>query len=453
MGYGSQRIETPRFWAQGNYAPVHEELTVDRLEVEGTIPKALDGLYVRNGANPKHAPGDHWFLGHGMLHGVRVHDGRALWYRNRFIRTPLLHRAPNAPPGPPTLTEHASNVSLVQHAGRLLSLGEVGLPYELAKDDLSTVGVYDFGGRLATSMTAHPKVDPDSGELVFFGYSFMPPYLTYHVADRRGALVRSQPIDLPGPAMMHDFAITRNHVVFLDLPIVFNLELAMSGDALPFRWDESYGARLGVMPRAGDSRSVRWFEIDPCFAFHVMNAYEDPSHPDQIVLDVVRYAKLWQKENTSFAELPQLHRYRIDLRGERVSVEPLAEPCLEFPQVDPRRIGKAYRFGYALELRPNEGEGPGGVSALLKLDHARGEVEVHNLHPAQQADEVTFVPASPVAGEDQGYLLCYVYDRRSDRSDLVILDARAIDAQPLARIKLPQRVPFGFHGTWANCRP
>ena len=440
--------EQPRFWTQGNYAPVFEELTVDHLEVEGAIPAALDGVYVRNGANPKHSPGDHWFLGHGMLHGVSLRGGRALWYRNRFVRTPLLHRGPAAPPAPPTLTDNASNVALVQHAGRLLSLGEVGLPYELAPEDLSTVGVYDFGGKLGTSMTAHPKLDPDTGEMLFFGYSFAPPHLTFHVADARGMLVRSQPIDLPGPAMMHDFAVTKRHVVFLDLPIVFNLELALAGDALPFRWNDGYGARLGVMARSGEG-GVRWFEIDPCFVFHVMNAYENPFEPDRIVLDVARYGKLWHEDNTRFDALPQLVRYRIDLRDERVSAKPLADHPLEFPQIDPRRSGKPYRFGYALGLRASNGDAPGGVSALLKIDHARGALHAHLLHPAQQADEVTFVPAGPRAAEDEGYLLCYLYDQRTELSELVILDAQAMEAPALARIKLPQRVPFGFHGTWS----
>lgn len=436
------------WWLQSNYAPVAEEVTALQLEVEGAIPPELDGLYVRNGANAKRGGSGHWFLGQGMVHGVRLAAGEAQWYRNRWVQTPLLDREPSATPAPPTLSDSASNVALAHHGDRLLSLGEVGLPYELSPQDLSTLGIYDFGGRLTTSMTAHPKIDPDTGEMLMFGYNFMEPYLTYHQVDVSGTLARSTVIDIPGPAMMHDFAVTSRHVVFMDLPIVFNLELAIAGDPFPFRWDDAHGARLGVMPRTGGNDEVRWYEIDPCFIFHVMNAYDHPDDADALVLDAVRYEKLWDGANTQFDTLARLYRYRLDLATGSVRAQQIDERAIEFPQIDARRMGKPYQHAYALQLRASERGVPGGASAALKYDHRTGSVTAREFHPAEQSDELIFVPASATAGEDEGYLLSYVFDQRTNTSDLLILDASSMSSAPVARVKLPQRVPYGFHGLW-----
>lgn len=430
------------WWLEGNYAPVAHELTAHGLQVTGALPPELDGVYLRNGPNPTRAPSTHWFLGQGMVHGVRLRGGRAEWYRNRALRTPLLERAPRL--GPPALADTASNVALVYHARRLLSLGEQGLPYELSRADLSTLGACDFRGKLRTNMTAHPKIDPDTGELLMFGYDFVKPFLTFHRVSAEGELVESRPVELSAPAMMHDFAITRRYVVFMDLPIVFRLDCALRGDAFPFRWDDRRAARLGVMERGG-ARTLRWFEIDPCFVFHVMNAYEEG---EAIVLDAVRYPKLWDGTTTAFDTLPALHRFRVDLARGQARTEQVDDRPLEFPQLDPRRTGRAYRYAYALHLRDVRGEIPGGTRGLLKYDHARGTVHEHALPESVRCDELVFVPASPRAAEDEGYLLGYAHDARSDASELIVLDAQHIEAAPLARVHLPQRVPFGFHGLW-----
>jgi carotenoid cleavage dioxygenase len=279
-----------------------------------------------------------------------------------------------------------------------------------------------------------------------FGYDFTPPYLTYHQVDASGSLVRSVPIELPASPMMHDFAITENYVIFMDLPILFQLELAIMGDSFPFRWSDDHTARLGVMPRDGGNDDVRWFEIDPCFIFHVMNAHETDS--GGIALEAVRHERLWADGSQGFGGTPLLHRFTIDLDDGSVSQEQLDDRPMEFPQLDKRLTGRAYRFGYGLHLGESESGAPGGVHGVLKLDHDRGEVAVHELHEAEQADEATFVPAGPEAGEDEGYLISYVFDRREDRTHLRIIDASDPAAPALARIKLPTRVPFGFHGIW-----
>ena len=268
---------TGEFFQRDNYAPVADELTAFDLPVEGAIPPELDGWYLRNGPNPRQATA-HWFTGDGMIHGVRLEGGRAAWYRNRWVRTdsfkedfPLYNAD-----GTRNLRASVANTHVVNHAGKTLALVESSLPYEIT-NDLETVGAYDFGGKLVDSMTAHPKICPTTGELHFFGYgNIFQPHVTYHRADANGELTINRPLDVKALTMMHDFALTAEHVIFMDLPIVFNLDVALKGDGdMPYRWDDDYGARLGVLRRDDPFGDVRWFEIDPCYVFHVANAYDD----------------------------------------------------------------------------------------------------------------------------------------------------------------------------------
>jgi carotenoid cleavage dioxygenase len=302
-------------------------------------------------------------------------------------------------------------------------------------------------------MTAHPKICPRTGELHFFYYSYMPPFLVYHRADAGGRLVQSEPIDVPGPTMMHDFAITDRHVVFMDLPIVFDLELAMA-NTMPYRWSDEYGARLGVMPRGGANRDVRWFEIAPCYVFHPLNAYEDAQ--GAVVVDVVRYEELWRsgsatsesspKWTTGRRQIPQLHRWRIDLATGRVGEQPLDDRAVEFPRCDERRVGLTHRYGYAVYT--DEGADSSKGTALIKYDLRQGTSLAHDFGPGRMPSEPVFVPASRDAAEDEGWILTYVYDASSNGSELAILDAADFATKPVATITLPQRVPFGFHGSW-----
>lgn len=431
------------FHLRGNFAPVPTEVTSDDLPTLGAVPRALQGRYVRNGPNPKAGESSHWFLGDGMLHGVELRDGRAILYRNRWVRTRAFLEGAHAigPDGTRDLTVCLANTHVVAHAGRILALVETSFPTEVTPD-LETVGCFDFGGRLTTGMTAHPKICPTTGEMHFFAYSFMPPFLTYHRADATGRLVQSEVIDVPGPTMIHDFAITDRHVVFMDLPLVFDLELAMAR-VLPYRWSDDYGARVGVMPRGGAGADVRWLDVAPCYVFHSLNAYEDDD--STIVVDVVRYPELW-RAGASVGPPACLHRWRIDLSEGRVKETPLDERAVEFPRLDDRRVGLAHRYGYAVYTEHGVDQSTG--TALIKYDLRTGASAVHDFGPGRVPAEPVFVPASSTAAEDEGWLLTYVYDAARDGSDLVILDAVDFARKPVATISLPQRVPFGFHGSW-----
>jgi carotenoid cleavage dioxygenase len=437
-------VELP-FHLRGNYAPVPQEVTAERLPVKGAIPRALSGLYLRNGPNPKRGSSAHWFVGDGMVHGVRLENGRAAWYRNRWVRTRMLEN-PELPfvqeDGGVDRTAVVANTNVIGHAGRIYALVENGFPTELSRE-LETLGIRDFGGRLQSAFTAHPKPCPKSGELHFFGYGFFPPFLTYHVLDAKGELVRSLEIPVPGPTMMHDFAITERHVIFMDLPVVFDLEQALSGSGgMPYHWSDAYGARLGVMPRSGGVSDLRWYEIEPCYVFHPWNAYETAD--GRIVLDVARYPELWRTSASAF-DTASAHRFTLDPGSGTVKEERLDERPIEFPRVDDRRTGLRHRYGYTVAAVGGANE---GFRGLLKYDFERGTSLEHDFGPGCATGEAVFVPAGPRAGEDEGYLLSFVYDEATNGSRLVILDAQEFAKPPLAEVPLPQRVPFGFHGNW-----
>jgi len=433
-----------KFYLEGNFAPVQDEATAFDLPVDGAIPSALEGRYLRNGPNPAAGDPGHWFFGEGMLHGVELQGGRATWYRNRYVRTPSFEagRRLVADNGMLDLDADVANTHVVAHGGRILALVENRAPTEVTRE-LDTVGTFDFGGRLTTAMTAHPKRCPVTGELHFFGYGFFPPLLTYHRADAAGNLVQSEEITVPGPTMIHDFAITEHSVVFMDLPVVFDPSLIMS-KTMPYRWSDDYGARLGVMPRGAGNADVHWFDIEPCFVFHVLNAAEP--QPGRLEIDVARYPHLWRDGQDAF-EPTTLHRWTVDVAAGTVKEETLDDRSVEFPRVDERRVGLPARFGYGVQTRPGR-DGFAMETSLVKYDLASGSTEAHHFGPGRTPGEGVFVPASDGAGEDDGYVMAYVYDAARDGSDLVILDASDFSASPVATVALPQRVPFGFHGSW-----
>ncbi|MBX6387151.1 MAG: carotenoid oxygenase family protein, partial [Microbispora sp.] len=377
----------------------------------------------------------HWFVGHGMIHGIRLRDGRAEWYRNRWVRTKRFAGAPFVTERGVDLEAVSANTHVIRHADKIFALVENGLPYEITPE-LDTVGPCDFGGRLTTAMTAHPKEDPITGELHFFGYGWAAPYLTYHRLSAAGELVESCPIDVPGPTMAHDFAITEHHVVWLDLPVVFDFDLV--GRGMPYRWDDAYGARLGVMSR--ETGAVRWFEIDPCYVFHVGNASED-AH-GRVVIDAVRYSPgafcaFWPTiggvaNPAAHTGGAALHRWTLDPATGAVKEEPLDDLDVEFPTINDTRTGLTSRYIYAVSK-----------SAIVKYDTVNGTSRAHDTGESSPGEAV-FVPGSGAKAEDEGWLLSIAGTEHG--AELLVLDAS--DLTRVASVRLPRRVPAGFHGSW-----
>ncbi|MGC0418759.1 carotenoid oxygenase family protein [Embleya sp. AB8] len=434
----------------GHFAPVVDEITGLDLTVRGTLPAELNGRYFRNGHNPK--PGEtptHWFRGSGMLHGIRLRGGRAEWYRNRWVRTPAPAGAPyEGADGEVDRTASIAGTHIVEHAGRLLALQEANLPFEVT-EELDTVGPYDFAGRLTTAMTAHPKVDPVGGELHFFGSSPFPPFLTYYVASAEGRITRAESIPGAGPSLRHDFALTEHHVVWPDLPVVYN---PAERSGIPYRWSDSYAPRIGVMPRTGPAE-VTWFEVAPTLLLHVANAYEDAR--GRIVVEGPRYDRSswesswkWWVGAPGHPDTPLVgtiaHRWILDPVSGVAGEEDLDSLVTEFPTIDARRLGRPHRFGYAVAF---PGAGLRG-HAIVKYDGVTGERQIAELGRERMAGEAVFVPAAAGPAEDDGYLLTVVGDLAENTSELLVLDARDITAPPLATVELPRRVPAGLHGSW-----
>lgn len=428
------------WWLDGNFAPVTDEVEAFDLKVEGALPPELTGVYMRIGPNPKDKRSAHWFMGDGMLHGMRLEGGKAAWYRNRYVQTAKLAGASGAPG--PMIDRKASsaNTNIVRHGGKFLALEEAHFPYEVT-GDLATTGWTDFGGKLTGSFTAHPKICPITGEMLAFGYSFMPPFLTYHRLDREGRLVQSEDIPVRGPTMMHDFCATASSVIFMDLPIVFDLEIAMKG-GMPYRWSDEYPARLGVMPRNGTAKDLKWYDVPACYVFHPMNAYDDG---DRIVFDVAHYEKLW---DTGFGDhAPYLVRWVIDTKTGRVSQTQMDDVSIEFPRVADARAGLKHRYGYApLQNGPDAGAS-GASSVVAKFDLESGATTRWDFGAGRHCGEFVHAAASG-GGEDAGWLMGFVHDDATNATRFAVLDATNLAAGPVAQVTLPQRAPYGFHGNW-----
>lgn len=484
-------------YLQDNFAPVLEEMTVDNLTVIGNLPRELNGLYVRNGPNPRLPPKGsyHWFDGDGMIHGVHFEDGRAS-YRNRFIATAgFMHEKKqgravwNGLTGFPNVRQllfppiglrakNVANTSLVWHEGRLLALWEVGEPHIIDVPGLETIGHMDTGLKIK-AFTAHPKVDPASGEMVFFGVQMGPrPSLHYGIADRQGQLSYSTRIPLRDSVFMHDFAITANYTVFMDLPYVFSLK-SMVIKGVPFTFKQSQPSRFGIMPRFGTSKDIAWFEDDPCFVFHTLNAYEvldDAGTVEEVVLVACRMKRgtiaalpghnASSSDQVAANKIPlctddagRLHEWRFNLKNGSVKSTPLDDRASDFPRFNDHLMGNKNRFGYVASVQVNSRSGAPEFTEIIKHDFKTGSNLVRQYGPNRFGGEALFVPRSSYSAfrrtdqaanehEDDGWLLSHIFDVKSQSSELLIIDAKTLDAEPVARVLLPQRVPYGFHGTW-----
>ncbi|MCX2978859.1 dioxygenase [Halieaceae bacterium IMCC11814] len=423
----------------GVFAPVAEEITETDLRITGTLPVELNGRYFRNGANPRVRASSDWFLGEGMIHGVELKNGKATWYRNRYVRTPLLEKDEIVAEHIVVPGNSLANTHVISHAGKILALQEMQPPIEVTKN-LETVGMYTFRGRLQSNMTAHPKICPVTGEMMFFGYGLLPPFLTYHRVSAEGELVQSEVVDVQAATMVHDFLITRNHVVFMDLPMLWDLE-KLSGTDIPVSFDESYGARLGVMPRNGSNKDIKWFDIDPCYIYHTLNAYEIGSKIIVRAPRMVGYASV----GMDHPPVPRLHEWTLNLDSQTCTEHQLDDLGVDFPTVPDAHIGRDHRYGYAAQLAQD------GVPLVLgfhKYDFQTGSRSSHMLNNHRLGSEPSFVAAENAVSEDDGYLISYVYDPTEAKSELVIFNASQLSDDPLARIHLPARVPAGFHGSW-----
>lgn len=445
-----------QLWSDGSYAdlylsenfgPVMEEVTVTELEVLGSIPAELSGRYLRNGPNPLGSVDSsrhHWFSGEGMVHGVRLDEGRADWYRNRWVRSADLVKALGEEVGGRQLAG-SNNTHVISHAGRTLAIVEAGSPPVELSYELDTVGANNFFGTLSDmAFSAHPKIDPDTGDLHAMAYSW-PGFLDHvqyvHVG-RDGRVKRTVDVPVPGMVMMHDMSLTSNYVVIYDLPVTISPAMLQRGMNFPFAWNAEYAPRVGLLPRSGGSGDVIWCDVKPCYVFHPMNAYEDDD--GNVVLDVCRYERMFQSDvHGPFGDsLATLDRWTVNPTTRKVSEQRIDERAQEFPRCHPDLNSKPYRYGYSAAV-----EGA-SFPRINKHDLKSGTATQFDLGGGRHTGEPYFVPRAGGTAEDDGYLISFVYDEARKKSELLILDAQDLSRAPLARVLLPARVPYGFHGSW-----
>jgi carotenoid cleavage dioxygenase-like enzyme len=461
--------EMPARTARTNLAPIPFESDASFLKVTGELPRELNGTLYRNGPNPQFdSPGAHWFVGDGMLHAFHLENGRAS-YRNRWVRTPKWqaeHDAGRAlftgfgrklPDAPSSVTDGGvANTNIVFHAGKLLALEEAHLPTEIEPGTLKTRGYQDFGGGLHGPFTAHPKIDPATGEMVFFGYNAsgpMTPTLCFGSISASGAVTRFDRFEAPYASMVHDFIVTENHLLFPVLPISGSLTRAMQGGPA-YAWEPEKGAYVGVMKRNGAAKDITWFRGQNCYVFHVMNAWEDGS---RIIADVMQFeeAPLFPHPDGSPTDpaksRARLCRWTFDLAGntDRFSQTYLDDLTGEFPRIDDRRAGLRSNHGWYACTRPDM---PvfGGLAGIAHVD-GKGARRGHYLLPAGDTiSEPVFVARADDSPEGDGWLLAVVWRARDNCSDLAVFSATDVAAGPLALVHLGHRVPDGFHGNWVG---
>jgi carotenoid cleavage dioxygenase-like enzyme len=437
------------WWMQGGFAPVDREVDATDLTVRGAIPPELTGTYVRNGSNPANGDSPHWFFGDGMAHAVRLEAGRATAYRNRWVRTPLYTGGLGFGQGAPGGVNSQSNVSAFHHGGRLLTSGEVGFPYEL---NPATCPPSGRGTTVACckGFTAHPKVDPATGRMHAFGYGFTAPYLEYYIIEPDGTMSHREPIELPRSTMIHDFQITETDAIFWDMPVVFDLEAAIAyindptSRQLPYQWHPEHGSRIGIMPLAGGAEQIRWYDIDPCYVFHSVNAFRNGN---EVVVDVCRLSSVFA-ETATWAARARC-RWTVNTATGTVTDDVLTtDNPGDLPGRDPRRVGREHRYGYLTGTRERPRHGGVRRAHQARLRH-RQPRDIWEPGPTRHASEPLFVPGDPNdLADDAGWLLSFVHDDATGESVLAVLDATAVSAGPVAEVVIPQRVPYGFHGTW-----
>jgi carotenoid cleavage dioxygenase-like enzyme len=453
---------------RGPTAPSGIECDAPDLIIEGELPADLQGVYFRNGPDPLYPPRDgeeyHWFHGDGMIQRFEFSEGHVSW-KNRWVRTEkyeleraagkslfgVLGNPMNADPSVADKHYNTANTSIVWHGNRLMALMEGTIAVELEPKTLATIGNFSYDGKIDGPITAHPKFDHTSGEMVFFGNQAKGPFsefLRMNVADKDGNLIKDEMIEAPFPSFAHDFFVTEKYVVFPVYPLVFNLERAMAG-GLPMAWEPERGAHLGVMPRNGTADDVQWHSMDPRWSFHMVNAWDEG---DAIKVDIcasnsTRFAPKLDGEMASEEEglTPTLRRWTIDVGGstDTVGEEMLDDMACEFPRTDDRFMTRTHRHAYLVGGR----DGQLMFNRLVHYDMKTGSRKLWG-EDRYLLGEPILAPRGGSDEEGDGYILILAYDQTTALNDLLIFEASDIESGPIAKAKLPVRIPSGFHGTW-----
>ncbi len=464
---------------RGGFAPVTHEMTVDLTDIEGEIPKDLTGMYVRNGPNRRfEAAGRyHWFDGDGMLHAVRIEGGKAQ-YQNRWVMTDGLKeelaagsalwqgiKDPPRKDRPDMPLKDTSNTDVKYFAGALASMWYLGgAVYQCRADDLSTIGKLEMDPRLkGLPISAHSKVDERTGEFLFFAYGKESPYMHYGVMDRHCKLTTFMPVQLPGPRLPHDMAITPNYSILQDLPLFYDMD-AFAAGRHKLKFHHTLPSRFAVIPRHGTAAQIRWFEADPTYMYHTSNAWEeDDGHggveivmtgtpfrvPTDIhgTVDVERFPKMLANLEEDYLFKEWRFNLRTGQTRERIIDDIINQ---EFPVINAWMQGHKTRFSWnVLMARVNRAEDP-RFCGLVRYDLEQDSCTTYHAGIGKWFSEAPFAPKDNWKSEDDGYLVGYMWDEAKQSSYLTIFDAHDISRGPVCKLRMPQRVPHGFHSTWIS---
>lgn len=461
----------------GAWKPQTNEWNAVDLKVEGKIPDDLDGAYFRNTENPLLDAMRlyHPFDGDGMVHMVAFRGGEVS-YRNRFIRTdgflaeqqaqeslwpgiaePVKLAKVDYGWGARGLLKDSSSTDVVVHGGEVItSFYQCGDLYRMSGTTLETLGKSQWHGDFpsAIGVSAHPKVDEHTGEMMFFNYSNQAPYMHYGVVDKHQNLLNYCDIPLPGPRLSHDMAITEHYSVLNDCPLFTDPEAIKAGKH-SVRFFPEIPTRIGVIPRHGQTADLRWFDFKPTYVLHWINAFEEG---DWVVMDGFFQINPspTPKENPTVYEavfrmldadekLPRIHRWRMNMRTGQSEEFDLTDVISEFGMVNGRHSGRRHRYVYAA----TRVSGAFLFDGFVKHDLDTGTHEVLKLPAGVFGSEASMAPRAGSSGEDDGYVITITTDVNNDSSECLIFDASAFASGPVARIKLPERVSSGTHSFWA----
>ncbi len=445
-----RRPRTVNPFLVGVHTPLPAELTLADLPVSGRLPPGLQGRYLKMGANPVRPDHrSHWFLGDGMVHELTLPGAGAPSYRNRWIRSRLAAAALGRPaaPGPRRGRNDTVNTNVVPIGGRPFAVVEAGsFPVELSPtpDDQR---YNPFDGTLEGAFSGHPHLDPLTGETHAIAYDGSIWDAVRHVVlSPAGRVVRDLAIPVRDGPCIHDCALTARFVVVLDLPVTFSMRAVLAGRAFPFRWNPAHPARIGLLPRTGGAADIVWCPLDPCFVFHVANAFEDEA--GRVVMDAVVYPRMFAGGEGELDALGQLERWTIDPALRTVDRHVLDPTPQEFPRIDERRWGQPHRYVYGVQVPPDGNTQLRGATRIYRHDTATGEREDNDWGDGHLPGEFVFVPDPSVSDEAAGWLVGLVLNVAERTTDFAVLDAGRLGDGPVATVHLPHAIPPGFHGNW-----
>lgn len=455
-------------YLQGNYAPVDKEsdFTNEELTVEGKVPDKLVGAFMRDGANVAFQPNHYVYPldGDGMVHAVYFENGK-VHYRNRWVETSHLKterqfgrtiygsvgKLLEVPQevidagGEPNPIRNTANTNVLYHGGKLLAMWEGGFPH-LLNNDLSTVGLYDYDGALqpGDALTAHPKICPDSGDLISCTQRWDSPNYWVQIIGADGRHKQTIPVEFERKSIIHDLQITQNYIIIFYAPAFHSVEKAMKGED-PFSWEADLGSKIVAIPRDGSGNNLV-FETDAFFSWHFCNGFEKGG---KIIIDYVWINSIpfTQAQGTGVEKQPRrMYRMTLDPKTKAVTNEQFSDVFCEFSRVDERRMGKDYRYGFAASTNRTWGDAH-GYNCTGQFDFETGETRLWEYGEEANAGEPVHVPNPDSDREEDGWVMCYVYTPE-EGAFLSILGAGRVEEGPVAKVRIPARVPNGFHANW-----